>query len=114
MSTYTAVTRTAGRGPTPIIGAMPQERRNPDGRRRQVLAPARRAFTEATDRAASAEAVRSLIDAAGPLSLGDIAGGLGIAVAAASTTVDRMLAAGCLRQDEWERHTLRGTACERD
>jgi len=52
--------------------------------------------------------VCDLIDAAGPLSLRDIAGGLDISLQQASCVVDWMLEHDCLRQDEWERHSLWG------
>ena len=54
--------------------------------------------------------VCDLIDAAGPLSLRDIAGGLDISLQQASCVVGWMLEHDCLRQDEWERHGLWG-AC---
>ncbi len=50
--------------------------------------------------------VGDLIDAAGPLSLRDIAGGLNVSMHQASTLVDWMLRHDWLRQDEWERHRL--------
>ncbi|MBI5288622.1 MAG: hypothetical protein HY873_06585 [Chloroflexi bacterium] len=52
----------------------------------------------------SSHDVRDLIDAAGPLSLRDIAGGLDAPLARVAGLVARMLAQGCLRQDEWGRH----------
>lgn len=58
----------------------------------------------------SAGDVRDLIDAAGPLSLRDIAAGLGVPVYRAATIVNWMLEHDCLQQDEWRRHTLRGCA----
>ena len=54
-------------------------------------------------RRASTADVCDLIDAAGPLSLCDIAGGLDIHVAQASRVVRTMVADACLREDEWGR-----------
>lgn len=56
----------------------------------------------------SPDDVRGLIDAAGPLSLRDIAAGLGVPAHRASRVVEWMLDHDCLRQDEWRRLTLRG------
>ena len=50
--------------------------------------------------------VRDLLDAAGPLAIADIAGGLDISVKAASARVAAMLYCGCLRADEWGRYCL--------
>lgn len=47
--------------------------------------------------------VRDLLEAAGPLDISDIAGGLDLPVAAVVGTVAWMLARGELRRDEWER-----------
>ena len=68
--------------------------------------------TRARDRtpAVSPGAVRDLLDAAGPLSLRDIAAGLGVPMQRASHIVSWMLDHDCLRQDEWRRHTVRGCA----
>lgn len=60
-------------------------------------------------RRAAAGDVRDLIDAAGPLSLRDIAGGTGIAPHEAAQIVAHMVAHGVLRRDEWGRHSLRAT-----
>ena len=56
----------------------------------------------------SVDRVRELLDAAGPLSLRDIAGGLNVAVRDAATVVRWMLDRGWLVHDEWERHRLSG------
>ena len=53
--------------------------------------------------AAEIAAVRDLLDAAGPLTMADIAGGLDITVKAASARVAALLYCGCLRPDEWGR-----------
>jgi hypothetical protein len=58
--------------------------------------------------AVSVEAVRELIDAAGPLTIRDIAGGLDVAAHEASAVVGRMMLEGCLSRDEWDRHRLSG------
>jgi hypothetical protein len=50
--------------------------------------------------------VRDLIDAAGPLSLRDIAGGLDVSTHEASTVVRSMIEHHSLSQDEWERYRL--------
>ena len=50
--------------------------------------------------------VRDLIDAAGPLSLRDIAGGLDVSNYQAAALVHSMIEHNCLRQDEWERFRL--------
>jgi hypothetical protein len=54
--------------------------------------------------------VRDLIEAAGPLSLRDIAGALDVPERDAMVVVGWMIARDCLRQDEWGRHRLWG-AC---
>ena len=61
---------------------------------------------QADERPVSAEEVESLIQAAGPLSVRDIAGGLGVTVAAALSAVRGMIVGDCLRQDEWGRLSL--------
>ena len=48
-----------------------------------------------------------LIEAAGPLALWDIAGGLDVPVAAATVVVQSMVSGGCLREDEWGRFGMR-------
>ena len=50
--------------------------------------------------------VRDLLDAAGPLTIADIAGGLDVSVKSASGRVAAMLYCGCLRADEWGRYRL--------
>jgi hypothetical protein len=56
----------------------------------------------------SPDEVRELIDAAGPLTICDIAGGLAVSVRAAVPAVRRMLSSGCLRRDEFDRYRLWG------
>ncbi len=65
---------------------------------------------QALGRAIAVSDVCDLIDAAGPLSLRDMAGGLDVSLHQASTVVGWMLDHDCLRQDEWEQHRLSG-AC---
>ena len=48
-----------------------------------------------------------LIEAAGPLALCDIAGGLDVPVAVASPVVQSMIADACVREDEWGRFAMR-------
>jgi hypothetical protein len=62
--------------------------------------------------AVSTADVQDLIDAAGPLALRDIAGGLDCAVRDAATRVQQLLEQGCLRRDEFRRYRLVG-ACAR-
>ena len=57
---------------------------------------------------ASTDDVLALIDAAGPLTLKDIAGGLNVSLRYASSLVRRLAAGGCLGLDEWDRHRVRG------
>jgi hypothetical protein len=52
--------------------------------------------------------VVELIEAAGPLTLQDIAGGLDVSLGQASVVVQTMLDRNCLKQDEWERHRIWG------
>jgi hypothetical protein len=47
--------------------------------------------------------VCELIDAAGPLALHDLAGGLNVPVSELAGRVRRMVSEGRLRQDEWAR-----------
>jgi hypothetical protein len=63
----------------------------------------------APPRRVAADEVTALIDAAGPLSLKDIAAGLSATVREAASVVWRMLDDGSLRTDEWSRHALVGT-----
>ena len=48
--------------------------------------------------------VSDLLDAAGPLSLSDIAGGLAVPLSAAAARVRQMVLAGQLRRDEFGRY----------
>jgi hypothetical protein len=50
--------------------------------------------------------VRDLIAAAGPLSLRDIAGGLGVSTSEATALLRSMVEHDGLRQDEWARYRL--------
>jgi hypothetical protein len=52
--------------------------------------------------------VCDLIEAAGPLGLRDIAGGLDASIRAVAARVRRMLRNGTLKQDEWARYRLWG------
>ncbi len=54
----------------------------------------------------SLDDVCALIEAAGPLTAVDIAGGLAISVSEAANSVRRMVDAGQLKQDEWGRYHL--------
>jgi hypothetical protein len=60
------------------------------------------------ERTISIQDVCELLDAAGALALRDIAGGLGVSTAGASTLVRRMVNFGYLREDEWSRYRLAG------
>jgi hypothetical protein len=53
--------------------------------------------------------VCALIDAAGPLTLRDLAGGLNVPLRQASQLVVSMLDSDCLKQDEWARYRLWGS-----
>jgi hypothetical protein len=59
-----------------------------------------------------APSVCDLIDAAGPLSLRDIAAGLDVSLHQASNVVGWMLEHDCLREDEWDRACLPLTVLE--
>lgn len=65
---------------------------------------------DATSREVAAEDVRDLIDAAGPLTLRDIAGGLDVPLRLAAERVRRMVAGRTLTRDEFGRYRLWG-AC---
>ncbi len=56
--------------------------------------------------AISIDDVCDLIDAAGPLTLRDIAGGLAVPVRRAAARVRQMVGAGALRRDEFGRYRL--------
>lgn len=74
----------------------------------RVRAPRRAAMVQSLERPLSLEDVCELIAAAGPLTPGDIAGGLGVAVESASAQVHSMVANGDLQEDEFGRYMLRG------
>jgi predicted transcriptional regulator len=56
----------------------------------------------------SVDSVCDLIAAAGPLTAGDIAGGLDVTVGAAAHYVQSLVSAGSLREDEFGRYSLSG------
>lgn len=56
--------------------------------------------------------VIDLLNAAGPLTVSNIAGALDVAPSAADATVRQMLARRCLRFDEWHRCSLAGACAE--
>jgi hypothetical protein len=58
------------------------------------------------ERNVSTAEVAELIEAAGPLSVRDIAGGLGVTVSAALGAVRQMVERHRLREDEWDRFSL--------
>ena len=67
-----------------------------------------RPFFVVRPRAITAADVQDLLEAAGPLSLRDIAGGLQVSEREAEVRVASMVAAGALGADEWGRYRLRG------
>ena len=81
--------------------------RFPAPRRLQQAAVAPRVTATTTPRV-SASDVRDLIEAAGPLSMRDIAGGLGVTEREAASVIRWMADAGELKQDEWGRLRLWG------
>lgn len=58
------------------------------------------------------EEISALLEAAGALTVDDIAGGLDLSVDTASAWVNEMLHQDCLREDEWNRYSLRGACGE--
>jgi hypothetical protein len=60
----------------------------------------------------SSEDVVGLIDAAGPLTADDIAGGLDVSLSETFTRLQSMVNAGCVQQDEWSRYRLWGSCRE--
>ena len=58
----------------------------------------------------SADGVADLLRAAGPLSVEDIAGGLGASVRDVQAIVWRMVDEDCVRPDEWQRMKLQRRA----
>jgi hypothetical protein len=58
----------------------------------------------------STDSVADLLRAAGPLSVEDIAGGLGVSVREAQVVVWRMVDDDCVRPDEWQRMKLQRRA----
>jgi hypothetical protein len=72
------------------------------------------ASSERTPAAGVAAAeVCDLIEAAGPLTVRDIAGGLAVSVRQASASVQLMVRRNCLKQDEFRRYRLCGTCTDR-
>ena len=65
------------------------------------------------ERAASPDEVCELIEAAGPLTIRDIAGGLAVSIRQASASVQLMVRRNWLKQDEFRRYRLCGTCTER-
>ena len=63
--------------------------------------------------AISIDDVCDLIDAAGPLTLRDIAGGLAVPLRRAAARVRQMVGAGALRRDEFGRYRLWKTSTTR-
>lgn len=59
--------------------------------------------------AISVDDVCDLIDAAGPLTLRDIAGGLAVPIRRVAARIRQMLGAGALRRDEFGRYRLWGS-----
>jgi hypothetical protein len=74
----------------------------------QVRAPRRAAAIRVLERPIVADEICELIAAAGPLTAGDIAGGLGVAADSASAQVQSLVARGDLQEDEFGRYMLRG------
>jgi hypothetical protein len=60
--------------------------------------------------AVSIDDICDLLDAAGPLTVRDIAGGLNVTIRQASACVQRMVLSHCLRRDEFRRYR-RGETC---
>jgi hypothetical protein len=74
-----------------------------------VIRPsARRAASPRED--LTTDSVADLLRAAGPLSVEDIAGGLGVPVREAEGVVRTMVADDCVRPDEWQRMKLQRRA----
>jgi hypothetical protein len=76
-------------------------------------APGEQVFTtnlpaQVADRGISSADVSDLIEAAGPLTVAHIAGGLNVSVREAWSCVREMLARNWLREDEFERYRLAG------
>jgi len=65
------------------------------------------ALVHAWEPAVSSHDICDLLGAAGPLSLDDIAGGLGVPARQAAMIARWMLDHGLLEQDEWDRFMLR-------
>ena len=63
--------------------------------------------------AISVDDVRDLLDAAGPLTLRDIAGGLAVPARRVAGRIRQMLADCALKQDEFGRYRLTGSAAMR-
>ena len=70
------------------------------------VAPVRRPTAREQRHAVSPDEVSDLIEASGPLSLSDIAGGLGVSVRDATPVAYMLLDTGRLRADEWNRFRL--------
>ena len=69
---------------------------------------ARRAVRPSTG--LTTDTVADLLRAAGPLSVEDIAGGLGVSIREAQAVVWRMVDDDCVRPDEWQRMKLQRRA----
>jgi hypothetical protein len=79
-----------------------------------LRAPARsKTMVQTIERGISIDDVCELLSAAGPLSAGDIAGGLDVSVREASNYVGFMVAHGDLQEDEFGRYRLRGSCAAR-
>jgi hypothetical protein len=74
----------------------------------QARVPRRTATVQVLERRITLADVCDLIAAAGPLTSGDIAGGLGVAEDRAAAQVQSMVARGDLQEDEFGRYMLRG------
>jgi hypothetical protein len=73
----------------------------------EAVALARRIAAGApAGRCVSVDAVCDLIEAAGPLTVRDIAGGLDVPLRQASASVHRLARSNCLKQDEFRRYRL--------
>ncbi len=77
------------------------------------VARARRNGAGHADRPLSTDEVCDLIDAAGPLTVRDIAGGLDVPLRQASASVHRLAQRNCLKQDEFRRYRLSGPCTAR-
>jgi hypothetical protein len=98
--------------PTSPVPTRRQSNASPNGGSYVRLAGVRTSGTLARnsrDDTSGGDDVRDLIEAAGPLVLDDIAGGLDVSLPEASLRVHTLVAGGCLQQDEWDRYRLAGS-----